>query len=522
MARLSAQQFAEARRGIDPRSPTKVQVERRLRLAEQYIGDSKASEAEKALQEAEAIDKDEPRTKLVEASLAVLRGDLGLALALLDLYAGMATTTQDFNEGEKLRASVLYKIENLRTQTRAQLKSLFASQRFATALTSAADALKVDNEEPAFLYHAGVNACLLRHCADAAPLLRRFLELTDSTSASREQRIAAVRLLQNAAQAARPERTAGKAAELSWFSGAPLEPGVFYDPVSLAFQPKVARITASDHLNVNYEWKGNSLQSVHTKYEEKKTAGNVARLAMGIGMAAGMGAGSVMWKTADRETNDFYFNYYDDVPQVFNVNRDNQVVKSRTIPITIPGIGGFGALGGLAGLAGLGGLGGLGSMAGMAGGMQGMGMSSWTGLIATASSLKRPGGLASLTGAAGFGFTTTSRPGAAPSYSIHGDPQGGSTSGYLTLWNNPRLDTALTYAATGKRVAVGFSGNHFFHPFGWDGLHLFEFDYDARRTCATRLGTRPAQSAAARFQLGRPAPDECHGAGEFSGRKRDL
>jgi len=182
-------------------------------------------------------------------------------------------------------------------------------------------------------------------------------------------------------------------------------------------------------------------------------------------------------KTAERETTDFYFNYYDDVPQIFNVNRDNQVVKSRTIPIMIPGIGGFGALGGLAGLAG--GLGGLGSMAGMAGGMQGMGMSSWTGLIATASSLKRPGGLASLTGGVGMGFTTQSRSASAPSYSIHGDPQGGSSSGYLTLWNNPRLDTALTYSATGKRVAVGFSGNHFFHPFGWDGLHLFELDYDA-------------------------------------------
>ncbi len=111
VARLSSQQFAEMRRGIDPRSPKQVQVERRLRLAEQYISDSKPDEAAKALEEAEAIDKDEPQTKLVQANLAVLRGDLGLALALLDVYAGVATTTQHFAEGEKLRSSVQYKME---------------------------------------------------------------------------------------------------------------------------------------------------------------------------------------------------------------------------------------------------------------------------------------------------------------------------------------------------------------------------------------------------------------------------
>jgi YD repeat-containing protein len=468
VARLSSQQYAERRRGIDPRSPAKVQVERRLSSAEQYIADSKANEAEKALEEAETIDKDEPRTKLVEANLAVLRGELGMALALLDLYAGMATTTQDFNEGEKLRAAVLYKIENQRTQTRTQLKNLFSSQRFATALTSAVDGLKVDNEEPSFLYHAGVNACLLRHCSDAAPFLRRFLELTDSTTASREQRIAAVRLLLHADGAEKPARRTGKVAEVNWFSGEPLERGIFYDPISLTFQPKVARITASDHLSVNYDWKGNVLQSVHTKHEEKKTASNMARLALGVGMAAGGGIGTVNWKTAERETNDFYFNYYDDAAQVFNVNRDNQVVKSRTIPIMIPGMGGFGAFGGLASLS-LGRMGSLGA---------GMGASSWSGLIATASTLKRPGGLVGLTGTAtGYGPVPTLTN--TPSYSVHGDPQGGASSGYLTLWNNPRIDTGLAYIATGKRVAVGFSGNHFFHPFGWDCLHLFELDYDA-------------------------------------------
>jgi hypothetical protein len=40
------------------------------------------------------------------------------------------------------------------------------------------------------------------------------------------------------------------------------------------------------------------------------------------------------------------------------------------------------------------------------------------------------------------------------------------------------VDTQLAYRVTGKRVAVGFSGNHYFHPFVWDAIHLFELDYD--------------------------------------------
>ncbi len=50
--------------------------------------------------------------------------------------------------------------------------------------------------------------------------------------------------------------------------------------------------------------------------------------------------------------------------------------------------------------------------------------------------------------------------------------------GFVTLYNSPRLDTEVALAATGKRVAVAFSGNSYFQPFVWDAIHLFELDYD--------------------------------------------
>ena len=494
IARLSAQKFAEDRRGIDPRSPAQVQLQRRLLLSEQYLNDGKLPEAEQALRDAEAIDKDEPKIKLGQARLAMARGDLGMALALLDLYAGMALTPQDFAEGEKLRASVQYKIETSRTETREQLKSSYDDQHFASALQSAANGLKLDNEDPAFLFHAGVNACVLRHCDDAAPFLHRFLDITDSAQGNRQQRLSALRLLREApAAGSHPPGPAGPSAAASWFSGGPLDRGLFYDPVSLAFQPKVVRVSASNHLTVQYEWAGNQLRSVHTKYEEKKTGSNIAKLAL-AGAAASQGVSfPVNLRTTGRETNDFYFNYYDDFPQIFKVSRDNAIVKSQKIPIMLPGFGGFGmfggfgAMGSFANLGRLGGLMGGGGMKGLAGlgGMGGVGkLGGFTGMgglpgLGAAGSLKGLGGFGGFGGMGGLGgMAGMQQMMASRNYSIHADPQGGSTSGFLTLWNSPRVDTHLAYMATGKRVALGFSGNRYFHPFVWDAIHIFELDYD--------------------------------------------
>jgi hypothetical protein len=494
-ARLSVQKFAEKRRGIDPRSPTQVQLQRKLLLAEQQMNDGKIAEAEKTLDEAEAMDKEEPRLMLLEARLSVARGDLGKALAQLDNFDGVAVTAQDFAEGEKLRASVQYTINTSIGKKRAQVQEDLDQQRFAAALEASADGLKLDNENPDLLYDAALNACILRHCDKAEPLLRRYLDITDSTQGSRDKRLAARQLLGESI-GAEAETKSAEAASTSWFSGAPLARGVFYDPVSLAFQSKVARVEASDHLNIFYEWSGSQLRSVHAKHEEKQTASNIMRTAAAAAAAAGGMTSTVGWKTAQRETNDFYFNYYDDTPQILKVSRENAVVKSRTIPITIPGIGIFGPFAGIGALGALGsitsavkmtslaGKGGLGTLGGLSApaGLSGMGsVGALGGMSGAANSaiLSRLAGSGRMSGLNGFSSLNTGRP-LAPSqkYSVLSDPDGGSSAGFLTLWNNPRLDTRLVFKMTGKRAAVGFSGNAYFHPFVWDAIHLFELDYD--------------------------------------------
>jgi hypothetical protein len=134
----------------------------------------------------------------------------------------------------------------------------------------------------------------------------------------------------------------------------------------------------------------------------------------------------------------------------------------------------------LGGLKGMGGLGGLSKLQGMSG------MPNMAGLPPNLMGAMPTGGggglfgrLGSIGGTGGFNSFGAARQ-FIPSqqYSIRSDPQGGSSAGYITLWNNPRLDSRLAWKITGKRAAVGFSGNRFFHPFVWDAIHLFELDYD--------------------------------------------
>jgi len=186
------------------------------------------------------------------------------------------------------------------------------------------------------------------------------------------------------------------------------------------------------------------------------------------------------------------------------VSRDNVITKSRTIPISIPGVGGFGGfgaigalgslsgglggltrgmggmgaltrgMGGIGSIGGMGGMGGLGAIGGFGGvaGFGGVGGSSALRALVTSRSIGAAGGIGPGKLAEMF-----RQSGPTETASIHADP-GGSTTGFVTLWNSPRLDTEVAFAATGKRVAVAFSGNSYFQPFVWDAIHSFELDYD--------------------------------------------
>jgi tetratricopeptide (TPR) repeat protein len=63
------------------------------------------------------------------------------------------------------------------------------------------------------------------------------------------------------------------------------------------------------------------------------------------------------------------------------------------------------------------------------------------------------------------------------------------------LSNNPYVDPTAIQGLTGKNVAIGVSGNKYFNPFVWDGIHYFRLTYDTRgRVAQAREIADPASA----------------------------
>ena len=415
LARISSLAAAEKRKGVDVRSPQQVQVQRHLLMAEQYLRDSKLPESQKELDAGQAIDASVSGVVLVQAKVFASQGQLGKALAVMDRYAGVAATDQEFMEGEKYRTTLNFDLQKQNASLKTKLQSEFDGGKFSSALQTAAAGLNLDLEDTDFQYYAGLSACILKRCQQGAPLLRRYLEGTDARGGDSTRRINAVRLIRSSVgdQVAASTPAADKnPSQRAWSSGALIPADVVYDPISLAFLPKVSQIKASNKLSVSYEWAGPALRSVHSVYEDKHTGLNLmSGIAAGLAAAANS-ATSVVMQDADRDTNDFFFEYATDFPQVSRVTKQKTSVHGGTTQMnTVP----------------------------VAGTM-------------TAADVQ--------------------------SYTTQPDEQRDSSQGFLTLWNSPHVDTTLAFQLSGRRVAVAFSGNSLFNPFVWDSIHLFEIDYD--------------------------------------------
>jgi len=413
-ARRSALAVAEKRKGIDTRAPREVQLRRHLLLADQLFKDAKLDDAIQSIESAAAIDPTHPGVALAQARILESKGELGAALRAIDAYNAMIVSEADVLEGEKIRAGIDYKIQQRKQSLRSELETAFRDQKFAQALDIASRGLKLDPEDSGFLFQAGANACILRKCAAGAPLLQRYIEYSDSLNADRATRLTALALLNESTRP--PQPPAPAKTPRSWFSGSPVAEAAYYDPASLVFLPKVGEIKASKKLSIAYEWSGERLAAVRSKYEDNKVFANIFSAAM-AGVAASQGLTTSMTTyAADRDATDFFFRYYEDVPQIQQVSRKQVSIrggKSESL-ITPPVFS--------------------------------------DGLVVAQGNVE--------------------------SYTRQADETQDASKGFITLRESPRVDTELAYLATGRRVTTAFSGNPYFHPFAWQGIHLFEASYD--------------------------------------------
>jgi hypothetical protein len=66
------------------------------------------------------------------------------------------------------------------------------------------------------------------------------------------------------------ENASAEQGDANWLSGKPLPKGVFYCPISLAFQPHIDRIDASNKLKTVFEWDGEKLKSVTPTFDKNE------------------------------------------------------------------------------------------------------------------------------------------------------------------------------------------------------------------------------------------------------------
>ena len=244
----------------DPKAPEYRTVTRFLADAESYANNKRFDDAEASLASAESRAKDSPRVLFARANLFDLRAKPLKALAVLDQYMS-CVSGPDAEKGETLRTRIKITLEeNKRTLKEAVLKSEAAGD-YVEALRTLNQALALDENDPDFLYRAGIESAINRKYADAERFLTQVLRRPASRTGSRRSEV--IDLLPKV----RPPADKPEGAP-NWFSGYRSLPGIFYDPLSLAPNVRIAEVRGARKMVATWQWAGSQLSSVQTVIQE--------------------------------------------------------------------------------------------------------------------------------------------------------------------------------------------------------------------------------------------------------------
>jgi len=208
------------------------------------------------VEDAERVDDANLEVLLQKAEvLGALRQFRG-ALAALDDY-DMRAVDEQRQKAVELRASLEFQRDNNLDDLKTQLRKAYAAFNFHLAADLVKRELEAKDDDAELLAVSGRLAMILRDPASGRAALQRYLDITTNLDASEEDRAEVRQLL---ASIRAPESAGGGAAD--WLSGSPLPAGVFYCPVSLAFQPRIDRIVTSGKTTFTFDWEGDRLRSI--------------------------------------------------------------------------------------------------------------------------------------------------------------------------------------------------------------------------------------------------------------------
>ncbi len=381
-SQIEAQSSASHRKILPKGLPADVRFGNAISYADRAIADKDFKKAQDSLVDAEHENPGAPEIILERAKLFAAEGRNSEALPLLDQYDRLTVDPAEREKGYNVRRQVLYDLDKVKDSTRQQMAALLKDGQYSKLDELLRGALKLDAEDPDFLYQAGVTAAILRDRERAKAVLTEFLAHANAIGVDPRQRDRARRILSLVQHPATPARK-------------PDSP--YYDPQSLAFQTPLDSVTGSK-VHMTFNWANGRLESIRTTFDDDKSAAIYRALV--VAGAADSGAVSA---ASSADPGNFFFEYHP--------NGALREVLAKKSP-----------------------------------------------------------------------------PAATKAYAVHvaHDDKGRpilideDRHPEVVLPDHPYVDPSVLAIVEGAPVTSVISGNSFFNPFLWDGVHAFTVQYDAQ------------------------------------------
>jgi hypothetical protein len=254
-------------------------IERYLYNSDQYKLGKNLDEALKSVLDAESLlRKSLPANATAPETLKVLykKADMlgaeertSEALGTLDEY-DLYAVDEERGPAEKLRNQLLFSLNTNLKNLKAKLQAAWADGGYHRADQLAMQGLQMKSDDAELLYYAGMTSLITRKPKESREYFARYLEVSNTLDAKPEERVQVRRWLASITPPSIAESNPAGQGDPNWLSGKLLPKGVFYCPISLAFQPHIERIDASNKLKTSFEWDGDKLKSVTPTFEKNE------------------------------------------------------------------------------------------------------------------------------------------------------------------------------------------------------------------------------------------------------------
>ena len=246
-------------------SPGQVnEIDKDLLFATRYKEQNKLDDALKSVALAEQVDPENLKVLLKKAEILGAMHEISNALAVLDQY-DLHAIEEERKPANQLRSELLFQVTSNLKDLKVEMQKFWGESSFNRVHSLALQGLRSKDDDADLLYYAGMSSLVTRHPEDGKKYLGRYLDVSNTLDANSDQRVAVRRVMSGIGAAARP--TQGSP---NWMSGAKLPENVYYCPISLAFQPKIERIDASNKLKVAFEWEGEKLRSIIPAFDKNE------------------------------------------------------------------------------------------------------------------------------------------------------------------------------------------------------------------------------------------------------------